>query len=142
MQAASHQVENSQIDLHQDDYFRTENGVTYAGMHLLIDLWGCENLDDPDFIENALSEAARAAGATILHAHTHHFSPYGGVTGVLVLSESHISIHTWPEKGYAAIDVFMCGACDPREALPALKRAFQPESVSLGTERRGASLAV
>ncbi|MEL7489478.1 MAG: adenosylmethionine decarboxylase [Pseudomonadota bacterium] len=142
MQAAARQREHSAITVNEEDYFRTESGVTYAGMHLLIDLWGCENLDDPAFIERALSEAATAAGATILHAHTHHFSPYGGVTGVLVLSESHISIHTWPEKGYAAIDVFMCGACEPRDALPILKRAFQPESMSLGAERRGASLAV
>ncbi len=82
-------------------------------MHLLVDLWGATNLCDPDHIDRALREAAEAAGATILHGHFHHFSPNGGVSGVLVLAESHISIHTWPERDFASIDIFMCGACDP-----------------------------
>jgi S-adenosylmethionine decarboxylase len=81
--------------------------------------------------------AAEAAGATILHGHFHHFSPNGGVSGVLVLAESHISIHTWPERDYAAIDLFMCGACDPYASIPAIKQAFRPERVLLGEQKRG-----
>ncbi len=85
----------------------------------------------------ALREAAVTAGATILHSHFHHFSPNGGVSGVVVLAESHISIHTWPERGFAAIDIFMCGACDPHDAIPVLRRAFSPGRVDLNEERRG-----
>ncbi len=110
----------------QKDYFVEKDGVKFAGTHLLIDLWGASNLCDPDHIDRALREAAEAAGATILHGHFHHFSPNGGVSGVLVLAESHISIHTWPERDFAAIDIFMCGACNPYHGVPALKAAFTP----------------
>ncbi len=121
----------------QKDYFVQKDGMKFAGMHLLIDLWGASNLCDPEHIDRALREAAEAAGATILHGHFHHFSPNGGVSGVLVLAENHISIHTWPERDFAAIDIFMCGACDPYQSLPALRAAFQPVSVDLGEQRRG-----
>jgi S-adenosylmethionine decarboxylase len=119
------------------DYFVEKDGVKFAGMHLLVDLWGASNLTDPAMIDGALREAAEAAGATILHSHFHHFGPDGGVSGVLVLAESHISIHTWPERDFAAIDVFMCGACDPYLSLPALRNAFAPTSEQLGEQRRG-----
>jgi len=121
----------------QKDYFVERNGVKFAGTHLLVDLWGATNLCDPELIDRALREAAEAAGATILHGHFHHFSPNGGVSGVLVLAESHISIHTWPERDFAAIDVFMCGACDPHRSVPALKRAFRPATINLDEQRRG-----
>jgi len=104
---------------------------------LLVDLWGASRLDDPDHIDQALREGAIAAGATILHGHFHHFTPNGGVSGVLVLAESHISIHTWPERDYAAIDIFMCGACDPHDAIAAIKAAFRPERIELAEHRRG-----
>jgi S-adenosylmethionine decarboxylase len=121
----------------QKDYFVEKDGVKFAGTHLLIDLWGATNLCDPDHIDRALREAAEAAGATILHSHFHHFSPNGGVSGVLVLAESHISIHTWPERDFAAIDIFMCGACNPYHGMTALKAAFRPASINLGEQRRG-----
>jgi len=119
------------------DYFVERQGVKFAGTHLLVDLWGASNLADPDLIDRALREAAIVAGATILHSHFHHFSPNGGVSGVVVLAESHISIHTWPERDYAAIDIFMCGACDPYLSIPVLKAAFQPQSIQLGEQKRG-----
>jgi S-adenosylmethionine decarboxylase len=119
------------------DYFVEKDGAKFAGMHLLVDLWGASNLTDPASIDRALSEAAEAAAATILHSHFHHFGPDGGVSGVLVLAESHISIHTWPERNFAAIDIFMCGACDPYRSLPVLKAAFQPASMLLDEQRRG-----
>ncbi len=121
----------------QKDYFVEKDGQKFAGMHLLVDLWGAANLCDPDHIDRALRDAAEAAGATILHGHFHHFSPNGGVSGVLVLAESHISIHTWPERDFAAIDIFMCGACNPYQGIPALKVAFTPQSVILDEQRRG-----
>ncbi len=119
------------------DYFVEKDGMKFAGMHLLVDLWGARNLSDPAMIDNSLCEAARAAGATILHSHFHHFSPNGGVSGVVVLAESHISIHTWPERHFAAIDIFMCGECDPHLAIPVLQRTFQADRVELDEQRRG-----
>ena len=121
----------------QKDYFVEKDGVKFAGTHLLVDLWGATNLTDPELIDRACREAALAAGATILHSHFHHFSPEGGVSGVVVLAESHISIHTWPERDFAAVDIFMCGACDPYKSLPVLKAAFNPASIHLGEQRRG-----
>ncbi len=121
----------------QKDYFIERDGVRFAGMHLLVDLWEAERLDDPELVDAALRAGAEAAGATILHGHFHHFSPNGGVSGVLVLAESHMSIHTWPERGYAAIDIFMCGACDPHRALPALREAFGAGRVEVSEQRRG-----
>jgi S-adenosylmethionine decarboxylase len=119
------------------DYFIHENGVSFAGRHLLVDLWDADNLTDIETIEAALRKAAEAADATVLSAHLHQFSDSGGVSGVLILAESHISIHTWPERDYAAIDVFMCGSCNPHNALPILKAAFNAGSVTLNETRRG-----
>ncbi len=119
------------------DYFVEKDGMKFAGTHLLIDLWGARNLDQPDLIDHALREGAVVAGATILHSHFHHFTPNGGVSGVVVLAESHISIHTWPERDFAAIDIFMCGVCDPRKAIPILQAAFSPERTDVGEQRRG-----
>lgn len=119
------------------DYFVERDGVKFAGMHLLLELWDARNLDDPAKIEPALTAAAKAAGATILHCHLHHFSPNGGVSGVLVLAESHISIHTWPERNYAAIDIFMCGKCDPYLSVPVLRQAFGAGHVQVSEHKRG-----
>ena len=121
----------------QKDYFVERDGQRFAGMHLLLDLWGARDLRDPAAIGRALCEAAEAAEATVLHSHFHHFSPDGGVSGVVVLAESHISIHTWPERDFAAIDIFMCGACDPYKSVPVLEAAFQPRSMQLSEQRRG-----
>ncbi|APT57879.1 adenosylmethionine decarboxylase [Roseomonas gilardii] len=122
------------------DYFVEKDGVRFAGTHLIIDLWGATNLDDPAHIDDVLREAAIATGATILHGHFHHFQPNGGVSGVLVLAESHVSIHTWPEKAFGALDIFVCGVCDPYKAIPVLKKGFLPERVQLGEHRRGISV--
>jgi S-adenosylmethionine decarboxylase len=121
-------------------YFITRDGKTFAGAHLIIDLRNAKRLDDVVFIEETLIEAAKAAGATLLHTHCHHFSG-GGVSGVAVLSESHISIHTWPEHGFAALDVFMCGCCDPKDTIPVLKRAFEPEQIDVQEILRGEARA-
>ncbi len=119
------------------DYYVKKDGLEYAGTHLLIELWGASNLSDVGRTEHALLDGARASGATILHSYLHRFGPDKGVSGVVVLAESHISIHTWPERGYAAIDVFMCGKCDPYKAIPALKSAFAPSSVQVSESKRG-----
>ena len=119
------------------DYFVEKDGMRFAGVHLLADLWDADNLSDPVHIDMALRAAALRAGATILHSHFHHFSPNGGVSGVVVLAESHISIHTWPERHFAAIDIFMCGDCNPHDAIPVLRDAFTPGRVVLDEQRRG-----
>lgn len=119
------------------DYFVERDGMRFAGTHLLVDIWGASRLDDPGHIDASLREAAVTAGATILHSHFHHFSPNGGVSGVVVLAESHISIHTWPERDFAAIDIFMCGDCDPHRSIPVLRAAFQPSRVDVDEQRRG-----
>jgi len=121
----------------QKDYFVTRDGVQFAGTHLIIDLWEADDLADPEHIDQVLREAAQATGATILHGHFHHFGPNSGVSGVLVLAESHVSIHTWPERRYAALDIFVCGACDPYLAIPVLKHGFRPGRVQLSEHKRG-----
>jgi S-adenosylmethionine decarboxylase len=80
-----------------------------AGTHLLLDFWGAKELADQKGIDEALREAAQACGATLIETKLHQFGDRGGVTGVALLAESHISIHTWPESGYAALDIFVCG---------------------------------
>ena len=121
----------------QKDHFINKNGLSYAGSHLIIDLWEAEGLADRERIETALIDAVTAAGATLLHIHLHTFEEGGGISGVAVLAESHISVHTWPEKGYAAFDVFMCGACDPHMTIAVLRRAFAPQRIDLVEHRRG-----
>ena len=120
-----------------DDHFVTRDGMTFAGTHLLIDLWGASHLDDIKLVEKALRRAADAANATLLHVHLHHFTPNGGISGVAVLAESHISIHTWPERSYAALDVFMCGGADPQKSIPVLDRYFKPARIEVEELRRG-----
>ena len=119
------------------DYFVERDGVRFAGTHLLIDIWGASRLDEPELIDTTLRAGAIAAGATILHSHFHHFTPNGGVSGVVVLAESHISIHTWPERGFAALDIFMCGECNPYQAIALIKSAFTPTDIQVGEQRRG-----
>lgn len=108
-----------------------------AGKHLLVDLFGAHHLDDPDLVDDVLRKCAAAAGATVLSSHVHEFAPANGVTGVAILAESHISIHTWPEHHYAALDLFMCGDADPHRAIPILREAFAPERVEVHEHLRG-----
>lgn len=119
------------------DHFVMRNGVRCAGVHLIIDLYDAEGLDDIDRIDEALRRCVAAAGATLLHIHLHHFEPNGGVSGVAVLAESHISIHSWPEANYAALDVFMCGEAKPENCIPVLREAFKPKRIVVGEHLRG-----
>jgi S-adenosylmethionine decarboxylase len=119
------------------EFFCERDGVRYAGTHLIIDLVRAERLDDIDHIDQTLRRCVEVAGATLLHIHLHHFTPNGGVSGVAVLAESHISIHSWPEYGYAALDVFMCGQTNPRASIDVLKEAFKPGRVVVKEQLRG-----
>jgi S-adenosylmethionine decarboxylase len=120
----------------REDHFAIRNGVRCAGVHLIVDLHGASGLNDIDLIETTLRRCVDAAGATLLHIHLHHFSP-NGVSGVAVLAESHISIHTWPDAGYAALDVFMCGQALPDACIPVLREAFTAERVEVNEILRG-----
>ena len=119
------------------DHFVEENGCLYAGNHYLIDMWGCLFLENDKKIKELLISAAEVAGATILHAHTHHFGEGQGVSGVVVLAESHISVHTWPERNFVAFDIFMCGNTDPDLSLELLKNRFKPNKISVKKVKRG-----
>lgn len=136
LELAPHQ---KHLEERKDFLIESEEG-RYAGMHLLIDLKDASRLDDLDHIDQAMRDCVTAAGATLLHIHLHHFTPNGGVSGVAVLAESHISIHTWPEYGYAALDVFMCGAAEPHKAIDVLCKAFKPGKVEVEERPRGRGL--
>ena len=113
------------------------SGSSAVGRHLLVDFYGAANLDSITAIDTALRRAASSCGATLLDVRLHSFGEGAGITGVALLAESHISIHTWPEAAYAAIDVFMCGRLDPRLALPALRTTFRAKSEHVQEVRRG-----
>ena len=106
--------------------------------HLLYDLW----VDDPTLLQRVeplramLLSATRDSGATVLADHFHQFEPHG-VTGVLLLAESHLSIHTWPEEGLITVDVFTCGTMDTTLILQRLRDALSPHRETLTTILRG-----
>ncbi len=109
------------------------------GTQLLVELKDCQSdsLSDPVFVRNAMLEAARAAKATIVDDKFHHFSPFG-VSGVVVIAESHLAIHTWPEYRYAAVDVFTCGeTLKPEVAAIHLAHAFRSQNPSIHEIKRG-----
>jgi S-adenosylmethionine decarboxylase len=121
----------------EQDHFIVRDGIVCAGAHLIVDLWGSTLLDDLNLMENALRKAVEVAQATLLHIHLHHFTPNGGISGVAVLAESHISVHTWPERHFAAFDIFMCGDSQPELAVEVLRSHFLPESVHVHEFLRG-----
>ena len=124
------------FDADREDHFIRRDGKVFAGTHLIIEVIEGEGLDDQDRIESAMKDCVTECGATLLHIHTHRFSPQG-VSGVAVLAESHISVHTWPEIGYGAFDVFMCGDAEPRKAVEVLRRAFDARDVQVKEFLRG-----
>ena len=122
---------------HGSDYFVKKGGLTYAGTHLIIDMWDAINLSNRELIENTFKKIAKACDAQILHIHLHCFDENQGITGVIVLAESHINIHTWPEVEFAALDIFMCGKTNPVAAIPVLESAFKPKLIEVQTVTRG-----
>lgn len=109
------------------------------GRHLIIELFDCDNeiLSNLEGVENAMNQAAIEAKATIINSIFHHFSPYG-VSGAIIIAESHITIHTWPEYGYAAVDIFTCGEeVDPYKAYEYLKEKFNSKNVKVKELSRG-----
>lgn len=124
----------------RNDHFIRRDGKVFAGTHIIIDLWDASKLDQLPVMEQAFRDVIKACGATLLHIHMHHFSPNGGISGVAVLAESHISVHTWPEANYAAFDVFMCGDAEPHKATEILRNAFEPSRVDIREILRGENI--
>ena len=109
------------------------------GRHLIVEYAECrrDRLDDADYLENAMLEAVRKSGATIVRSVFHRYAPQG-VSGVVVIAESHMSIHTWPEYGYAAVDFFTCGtSVDPYKAYEYLKEMLGSKDGSVTEVGRG-----
>ncbi|MBT65963.1 MAG: adenosylmethionine decarboxylase [Synechococcus sp. NP17] len=101
---------NKEINHAQSSNSNDTSATDMVGKHCILELYDCNpsKLNDETFLRNTITKAAKCAGATLLNLITHRFEPQG-VTGLALLAESHISIHTWPENGYAAVDVFTCG---------------------------------
>ncbi len=114
------------------------NNAYAPGNHVLLDFFGAKHLTDIMYIEKALRKAANACAATILEIKLHSFGEDGGVTGVAILAESHISIHTWPEDDFVALDIFVCGSCDANLAIKPLEKLFQPTRTNIKEVMRGA----
>jgi S-adenosylmethionine decarboxylase len=127
------------FDEDREDHFIRRDGKAYAGTHLIIEVVRGTGLDDEARIQQAFRDCVDGCGATLLHIHTHKFSPQG-VSGVAVLAESHISVHTWPEIGYGAFDVFMCGDSQPWKAVEILRKAFNAEEMRVKELLRGDGL--
>jgi S-adenosylmethionine decarboxylase len=113
------------------------------GRHILAEVFGCDRaiLDDPERVERILVDAALEAGAEVREVAFHKFSPQG-VSGVVIISESHLAVHTWPELGYAALDVFTCGdRVDPWQACDAVVAGFGAQNVTASETLRGMQAA-
>lgn len=112
--------------------------VGTEGRHILVEYWGCDSeiLSDLEWIKQSLCTAAKEAGANIVDTVFHRFTPHG-VSGVVVVEESHLSIHTWPEVGYAAVDFYTCGDCKPERAIPVIQSALKAQTVHTMTVLRG-----
>jgi len=116
--------------------------MTTVCAHVLCEFGGCDCrvLDDLALIKKAMYDAAAAAKVTVLNGYFHRFSP-AGVTGLLSIAESHISVHTWPEAGYAAVDIFTCGDhATPQLAARVLADALRAKSVKIVDMKRGVPL--
>lgn len=130
-------AEASPGDVPAPDFFIEKDGIVCAGSHFIIDIYGGKRLDDLEHVERTLVDCVHAAGATLLHVHLHPFEPNGGISGVAVLAESHISIHSWPEREYAALDIFMCGRARPERCLGVLEKAFCAQRMAVREILRG-----
>jgi len=113
--------------------------VQSLGNHLIIELYECHRdvINNAQMVEEKLKEAVRVSGANMVQSVIHEFNPHG-ISGVIVIEESHFSVHTWPEYGYCALDIFTCGdEIDYHSALQYLKSEFQAQSMSVTELKRG-----
>ena len=118
-------------------YCSTNGYMKYAGIHLVIELWNGKNFSSLPAVRRILKDAVKACNATLINMDLHKFSPYGGISGVAIIMESHISIHTWPELSYAALDIFVCGNANPYGAIGTIKKGFRPKKMQVAEFKRG-----
>ena len=110
---------------------------TYIGTHIVSDMWGCQTKLNAEYLRELLINAAHASNARILDSSVYQFEPEGE-TALLLLAESHISAHTWPEYDYIAIDIFTCGHnMKPDLAIDYLEKALKPTRIETKTIKRG-----
>ncbi len=108
-----------------------------VGQQMICEFWGATNLDSVDVTERALREAVRVSGATLVEVFVHRFSPFG-ISGIAVIAESHLAVHTWPEMGYCAADFFTCGDTVDMDAIVrTLKAAYEAEIADVRLLPRG-----
>ncbi len=119
------------------EFCTTKEHLRYAGTHLIIEIWNGKDFSSLRKIRKILKDSVKACGATLLKINLHKFSSSGGISGVAIIQESHISIHTWPEYKYAAVDIFVCGDVNPYLAIPVLKKSFQPKHIQVAELKRG-----
>lgn len=106
-------------------------------LHIILDLWDCEyDIGDDDGLLKILIEAAEVSGSKVVGLATHRYEPYG-FSAVVLVSESHLSIHTWPEHNYVAIDIYTCGRTDPQAAAEYIIKKLKPSKISSSTIQRG-----
>jgi S-adenosylmethionine decarboxylase len=118
------------------DVFVEREGVRFAGTHLIIDLFGARRFDDVGHVERTLKRCAEAADATLLHMHL-HVTPNNGVSGVAMLKDGHISVRSWPEADYAALDIFVRGTSKVHWTASALREMFGAREVVVREQHRG-----
>ena len=125
-------------DMHKMAVSKSSNSPNFHGKHCILELYECDEfkLNDEAFLRHTIGLAVKLSGATLLNLITHRFEPQG-VTGLALLAESHISIHTWPETGYAAVDVFTCGDHTmPERACEVISRELSARHFSLKSFQR------
>src|SRR6516162_4198165 len=118
---------------------RGTTGLNALGRHLLLEMFDCDPdaINSLEAVKGALIEAAKRAQATIVDVVFHEFNPFG-ISGVVVIAESHLAIHTWPEYRYAAVDIFSCGeVLQPQVAVDHLTQVFSAERISVVELQRG-----
>ena len=122
----------------QKDHFVKYKGKIFAGHHYLIDVWGeGEHLENEDLIKKIIANSAIAAGATVLDLHSHKFGEAEGISAIALLAESHISVHTWPERNFAAFDIFLCGNTNPEKAVRSIKQHIKFVKIKISKIKRG-----
>jgi len=118
--------------------FISKEKIRYLGIHLIIEFWKGKIIEDPKKIKKILITAVKKSKNTLLKIFIHKFQPQG-ISGVVLLAESHICFHSWPEKDYLAIDIFTCGKKSmPYESLNYLKKQFQPKKIKIKEIKKGA----
>ena len=120
-----------------EDHFILEGNTAYAGKHIIIDLWECCFDNKVATLKKILRQAIKISRAKTLHMHMHRFGKELGISGVAVLAESHISVHTWPERKYVAVDIFMCGDTNPELACEYLIKTLKPKKKKIEIIKRG-----